>query len=117
MVLLALAEEQHLAALQGWAAGLALEGHQASFHVLESGDVARALLTYARGNRVDISSAQIRHSSGAAIQIARDGQGRVASVTDPDGAKWEWYVKTADADQIEMVVLGRPGEGSTTCCP
>ena len=35
----------------------------------------------------------------------------------PDGNRWEWYVKTADADQIEMVVLGRPGEGSTTCCP
>ncbi len=35
----------------------------------------------------------------------------------PDGNRWEWYVKTADAEQIEMVVIGRPGEGSTTCCP
>jgi catechol 2,3-dioxygenase-like lactoylglutathione lyase family enzyme len=34
-------------------------------------------------------------------------------VTDPDGARWEWYVKTADADE--------PGPGSgvgeaTVCC-
>jgi catechol 2,3-dioxygenase-like lactoylglutathione lyase family enzyme len=35
----------------------------------------------------------------------------------PDGNRWEWYVKKADADQIEMVVLGRPDQRSTTCCP
>ncbi len=36
-------------------------------------------------------------------------------VTDPDGARWEWYVKTGDAEQLtyEPVELGaRP----TTCC-
>ena len=27
-------------------------------------------------------------------------------VTDPDGAKWEWYVKTGDAEQITNQVLG-----------
>ena len=32
-------------------------------------------------------------------------------VTDPDGAKWEWYVKTADADS-----MGGPEEASATCC-
>jgi catechol 2,3-dioxygenase-like lactoylglutathione lyase family enzyme len=35
----------------------------------------------------------------------------------PDGNRWEWYVKKADAEQIEMVVLGRNVEPSGTCCP
>ncbi len=34
-------------------------------------------------------------------------------VTDPDGARWEWYVKTGDSDQLTMEVLG---EGEATCC-
>lgn len=34
-------------------------------------------------------------------------------VTDPDGAKWEWYVKTGDADQMSNEVHGAI-EG--TCC-
>jgi len=33
-------------------------------------------------------------------------------VTDPDGARWEWYVKTGDADQLALTVDG-PG----ACCP
>ena len=56
-------------------------------------------------------------------------------VSDPDGAKWEWYVKTADSDQLsntvvgehagsvccapsatEPVTLGRAGAGSSSCC-
>jgi len=32
-------------------------------------------------------------------------------VLDPDGAKWEWYVKTADAES-----MGGPEEASATCC-
>jgi catechol 2,3-dioxygenase-like lactoylglutathione lyase family enzyme len=35
-------------------------------------------------------------------------------VTDPDGAKWEWYVKTGDADQLTNEVLSA-GE-TATCC-
>ncbi len=39
----------------------------------------------------------------------------------PDGNRWEWYVKTADAEQIEMVVVGRSDATSAaepgTCCP
>ena len=35
-----------------WAQGLDLEQHQCSFHVLESSDVAEALLRYAQGNQV-----------------------------------------------------------------
>lgn len=34
-------------------------------------------------------------------------------VTDPDGAKWEWYVKTGDAEQLTNEVLG---EGATAMC-
>ena len=34
-------------------------------------------------------------------------------VTDPDGAKWEWYVKTGDAEQMANESLGAPGG---TCC-
>jgi hypothetical protein len=36
-------------------------------------------------------------------------------VTDPDGAKWEWYVKTGDTDQLTNRVLDE-GETATTCC-
>lgn len=34
-------------------------------------------------------------------------------VTDPDGAMWEWYVKTGDADQMANTVLS---DGSASCC-
>ena len=37
-----------------WAQGLDLQQHQCSFHVLESGDVAEALLRYAQGNHVNM---------------------------------------------------------------
>ena len=45
---------QHLAQLHRWAQPLDLSDHQTSFHVLESGDVATALLRYAQGNAVDL---------------------------------------------------------------
>jgi nucleotide-binding universal stress UspA family protein len=44
----------HLAAFKKWAEGIDLTGHQISFHVLESGDVAHALLRYAEGNKVSL---------------------------------------------------------------
>ena len=44
----------HLARLKQWSLGLDLAGHQPSFHVLESSDVAEALLEYARGNQVSL---------------------------------------------------------------
>ena len=34
-------------------------------------------------------------------------------VNDPDGAPWEWYVKTGDAEQMANTVLS---DGATTCC-
>jgi hypothetical protein len=37
-------------------------------------------------------------------------------VTDPDGAKWEWYVKTGDSDQLTNQILGE-GETATCCAP
>ena len=36
-------------------------------------------------------------------------------VTDPDGAKWEWYVKTGDAEQMANQVMG--DEGVACCAP
>ena len=45
---------QYLAMLRQWTQGLDLSQHQASFHVLESSDVAQALLHYAEGNQVDL---------------------------------------------------------------
>lgn len=45
---------RHLAQLRQWAQPLDLSGHTASFHVLESSDVAQALLAYARNNRVSL---------------------------------------------------------------
>ena len=35
-------------------------------------------------------------------------------VTDPDGAKWEWYVKTGDAEQMTNSI--RTGDEPTQCC-
>ena len=35
-------------------------------------------------------------------------------VTDPDGAKWEWYVKTGDSDQLTNEIVG--DGGTATCC-
>ncbi len=44
----------HLVRLQKWAEPLDMTGHQASFHVLESSDVADALLRYAQSNEVNL---------------------------------------------------------------
>ena len=33
-------------------------------------------------------------------------------VSDPDGAPWEWYVKTGDAEQM----TDAPAEGGAACC-
>ena len=40
--------------MRQWASPLDLSTHQASYHVLESGDVADALLRYADANQVSI---------------------------------------------------------------
>ncbi len=45
---------RYLTMLRHWAMPLDYPGRQVSFHVLESGDVAHALLDYARGNAVSV---------------------------------------------------------------
>jgi serine/threonine protein kinase len=45
---------RYLTDLRQWAQPLDHPGHQTSYHVLESGDVAQALLSYARGNDVSV---------------------------------------------------------------
>ncbi|OYU46366.1 MAG: serine/threonine protein kinase [Burkholderiales bacterium PBB4] len=45
---------RYLTVLRQWAQPLDYPGHQVSCHVLESGDVAQALLDYARGNQVSV---------------------------------------------------------------
>ena len=45
---------RYLASLRQWAQPLEMPGHQTSFHVLESGDVAQALVSYAAGNQVSL---------------------------------------------------------------
>ncbi len=45
---------RYLSTLRQWAQPLDHPGHQTSCHVLESGDVAQALLDYARGNDVSV---------------------------------------------------------------
>lgn len=42
-------------------------------------------------------------------------------VSDPDGARWEWYVKSGDAEQLQNVVIAAdaPVSGESTgktCC-
>ena len=44
----------HLTRLKQWAQALDLQGRNTSYHVLESGDVADALLKYAHGNEVSM---------------------------------------------------------------
>lgn len=36
-------------------------------------------------------------------------------VTDPDGAKWEWYVKTGDSDQLTNEIVSG-GDTEAMCC-
>jgi len=45
---------QHMARLKAWAQGLQLDGHPVSYHVLEAGDVAQALVRYAASNHVSM---------------------------------------------------------------
>jgi serine/threonine protein kinase len=45
---------RYLTALHQWSQPLDHTGHQISCHVLESGDVAQAILDYARGNQVSL---------------------------------------------------------------
>ncbi len=45
---------RYLTQLRQWAQPLELPGHQTSCHVLESGDVAQALIDYAGGNQVSV---------------------------------------------------------------
>ena len=45
---------QHIARLRQWAQGLDLSAHPVSYHVLESSDVAQALVRYAAGNHVSM---------------------------------------------------------------
>ena len=45
---------RYLSMLRQWAQPLALDGQAVSFHCLESGDVAQALLRYAQGNHVSM---------------------------------------------------------------
>ncbi len=45
---------RYLELLRHWAQGIDTEQHQLSLHVLESGDVAQALLDYARGNHINV---------------------------------------------------------------
>ena len=47
-------QRHHLNYLKQWAQGLHLSDHQVSYHVLESGDVANALIEYAKGNHVSV---------------------------------------------------------------
>ena len=35
-------------------------------------------------------------------------------VTDPDGARWEWYVKSGDAEQLQNVVISTDGADAGT---
>ncbi len=47
-------QRKYISMLRQWAQPLDLPGKQISYHVLESGDVAQALINYARGNHVSV---------------------------------------------------------------
>ncbi|MFZ4479956.1 MAG: protein kinase domain-containing protein [Rhodoferax sp.] len=48
------AQRKYIASLRQWAQPLDLPGQQTSYHVLEAGDVAQALVNYAVGNEVSV---------------------------------------------------------------
>ena len=62
---------KHLVLLRHWAEPLKLAPHQVSYHVLESGDPAEALLGYARSNHVDhvVGSPHIFRPTALAVTI------------------------------------------------
>ena len=47
-------QRRYIANLRQWAQPLDMPGHQTSYHVIESGDVAQALVNYAVGNEVSV---------------------------------------------------------------
>jgi serine/threonine protein kinase len=47
-------QRKYIASLRQWAQPLDMPGRQTSYHVLESGDVAQALVNYAVGNEVSV---------------------------------------------------------------
>ena len=47
-------QRKYIATLRQWAQPLDMPGQQTSYHVLESGDVAQALINYAVGNEVSV---------------------------------------------------------------
>ena len=38
-------------------------------------------------------------------------------VSDPDGARWEWYVKLGDAESMSLTVLDSSTGGAACCAP
>jgi nucleotide-binding universal stress UspA family protein len=47
-------QRKYIANLRQWSQPLDMPGHQTSYHVIESGDVAQALVNYAVGNEVSV---------------------------------------------------------------
>lgn len=82
---------RHLAQLRQWAAPLDLQGHPTSYHVLEAGDVAQALVRYAEGNQVSMiilgaatHGLQLqRFIDTVPIRVARDAPCTVILVKEP----------------------------------
>ncbi|HNK07468.1 MAG TPA: bifunctional serine/threonine-protein kinase/universal stress protein, partial [Giesbergeria sp.] len=73
----------HLTRLKQWTEGLDLSNHSVSYHVLESNDVAQALVRYAEGNQVSMlilgAATHGLHTqrvvSTIPIRVARDASG------------------------------------------
>lgn len=47
------------------------------------------------GNSLTFNPNSINHSAGPQLQIGRDSEGRIISVTDPDGNSWLYNYDTA----------------------
>ena len=70
---------QYLTRMQRWAQGVKTEGHQVSFHVLDSDDVAGALLRFAKENYVDLIIMGAQPVSRASGRLIASVPLRVAS--------------------------------------
>jgi catechol 2,3-dioxygenase-like lactoylglutathione lyase family enzyme len=87
----------------------------------ESGSINHLGVEVETADQVTSAEARLRESglttTGVDDTVCCYAEKAETWVHAPDGNRWEWYVKTGDAEQIENVVLGSRGATPTTCCP
>ncbi len=115
-----LVHRRYLNTLRQWARPLDHPGHQTSYHVLESGDVAQALLNYARGNTVSVivmgaathGLKTQRFIATVPIKVAMDAPCTVILVK--QALPFELLANTTSADTASTAGYSDAGSDGTT---